>query len=148
MCIYAHISIYMYVYMHGCLVPMCAASVRPKEGIRNGVTDHCEPPYGCWDLNSSPLEEQLVLLPPVPCLQPLTAPTAVCLWDPDRLSPCNMHPCWRYSSLSWERETKALGGSAPSASHRQWQAQAGTLVLCHSDSIPLPDLAWVWDRPC
>jgi hypothetical protein len=23
----------------------------------------CEPPFGCWDLNSGPLEEQSVLLP-------------------------------------------------------------------------------------
>jgi hypothetical protein len=25
--------------------------------------DGCEPPCGCWDLNSGPLEEQSVLLP-------------------------------------------------------------------------------------
>ena len=26
------------------------------------VTDGCEPPCGCWDLNSGPLDEQSVLL--------------------------------------------------------------------------------------
>ncbi|CAO2635553.1 hypothetical protein LEMLEM_LOCUS23157, partial [Lemmus lemmus] len=26
------------------------------------ITDGCEPPYGCWKLNSGPLEEQPVLL--------------------------------------------------------------------------------------
>jgi hypothetical protein len=26
------------------------------------ITDDCEPPCGCWDLNSGPLEEQSVLL--------------------------------------------------------------------------------------
>jgi hypothetical protein len=29
----------------------------PEEGI----TDGCEPPYGCWELNSGPLEEQSAL---------------------------------------------------------------------------------------
>jgi hypothetical protein len=34
------------------------------------ITDGCEPPYGCWDLNSGPLEEQSVLLTVEPSLQP------------------------------------------------------------------------------
>jgi hypothetical protein len=33
------------------------------------ITDGCEPPCGCWDLNSGPLEEQLVLLTTEPSLQ-------------------------------------------------------------------------------
>jgi hypothetical protein len=32
--------------------------------------DGCEPPYGCWDLNAGPLEEQSVLLTMEPSLQP------------------------------------------------------------------------------
>jgi hypothetical protein len=32
--------------------------------------DGCEPPCGCWDLNSGPLEEQSVLLTTEPFLQP------------------------------------------------------------------------------
>jgi hypothetical protein len=32
--------------------------------------DGCEPPCGCWDLNSGPSEEQSVLLTPEPSLQP------------------------------------------------------------------------------
>jgi hypothetical protein len=39
----------------------------PEEGIR---LDGCEPPYGCWELNSGPLEEQSVLLTTEPSLQP------------------------------------------------------------------------------
>jgi hypothetical protein len=35
------------------------------------VTDGCEPPYGCWDLNSELSEEQSVLLTAEPSLQPL-----------------------------------------------------------------------------
>jgi hypothetical protein len=34
------------------------------------TTDGCEPPCGCWKLNSGPLEEQLVLLTTEPSLQP------------------------------------------------------------------------------
>jgi hypothetical protein len=36
----------------------------------NLTMDGCEPPHGCWDLNSGPLEEQSVLLPAEPSLQP------------------------------------------------------------------------------
>jgi hypothetical protein len=34
------------------------------------ITDGCEPPCGCWELNSGPLEEQTVLLTAEPSLQP------------------------------------------------------------------------------
>jgi hypothetical protein len=32
--------------------------------------DGCEPPYGCWDLNSGPSEEHSALLSAEPSLQP------------------------------------------------------------------------------
>jgi hypothetical protein len=35
------------------------------------ITDGCEPPCGCWDLNSGPSEEPAVLLTTEPSLQPL-----------------------------------------------------------------------------
>ena len=35
------------------------------------ITDSCEPPWGCWELNSEPLEEQSVLLTTEPFLHPL-----------------------------------------------------------------------------
>jgi hypothetical protein len=34
------------------------------------ITDGCELPCGCWELNSVPLEEQSVLLTTDPSLQP------------------------------------------------------------------------------
>jgi hypothetical protein len=34
------------------------------------TTDGCEPQCGCWDLNSGPPKEQLVLLPAEPSHQP------------------------------------------------------------------------------
>jgi hypothetical protein len=37
------------------------------------ITDGCEPPCGCWDLNSGPLEEQSVLLTAIsPVLNPVS----------------------------------------------------------------------------
>jgi hypothetical protein len=33
------------------------------------IKDDCEPPYGCWDLNSGPSEEHTVLLTAEPSLQ-------------------------------------------------------------------------------
>jgi hypothetical protein len=43
---------------------MLLSSDTPEENI------HCEPPCGCWGLNSGPLEEQSVLLTAEPPLQP------------------------------------------------------------------------------
>jgi len=37
------------------------------------ITDGCEPPCGCWELNSGPLEEQSVLLTAEPSLQPINS---------------------------------------------------------------------------
>jgi hypothetical protein len=34
------------------------------------ITDGCEPPCGCWELNSGPSEEESVLLATEPSLQP------------------------------------------------------------------------------
>jgi hypothetical protein len=37
----------------------------------DSITDGCEPPCCCWDVNSGPSQEQLVLLTTEPSLQPL-----------------------------------------------------------------------------
>jgi len=36
----------------------------------DSITDGCEPPCGCWDLNSGPSQEQSLLLTAEPSLQP------------------------------------------------------------------------------
>jgi hypothetical protein len=41
-----------------------------SEEAQDFTTDGCEPPCGCWELNSGPLEEQPVLLTTEPSLQP------------------------------------------------------------------------------
>jgi hypothetical protein len=38
------------------------SSDTPEEGI-GSITDGCEPPCGCWELNSRPLEEVLTAEP-------------------------------------------------------------------------------------
>jgi hypothetical protein len=35
------------------------------------ITDGCEPPFGCWELNSGPLGEQSLLLTAEPSPEPL-----------------------------------------------------------------------------
>ena len=42
-----------------------------QKSASDSITDGCEPPCGCWDLNSEPLEEQSVLSTAEPSLQPL-----------------------------------------------------------------------------
>ena len=37
----------------------CRCLQTPQKRESDLVTDGCEPPSGCWDLNSGPSEEQL-----------------------------------------------------------------------------------------
>jgi hypothetical protein len=58
----------MYLYfMRIAVLPTCISCVRVSD---LGITDSCELPCGCWELNSGPLEEQSVLLTTEPSLQP------------------------------------------------------------------------------
>ena len=41
-----------------------------QERVSDPITDGCDLPGGCWELNSGPLEEQSGLLTPEPSLQP------------------------------------------------------------------------------
>jgi hypothetical protein len=42
-----------------------------KTSASDPITDGCEPSSSCWELNSGPLEEQLMILTTDPSLQPL-----------------------------------------------------------------------------
>ena len=53
---------------------------KPEEGTPDSVTNGCETPCGCWELNSWPLEEQSVVLATKPSLQP---------WNPFFFPPRN-----------------------------------------------------------
>jgi hypothetical protein len=43
---------------------------RHQKRASDSITDGCEAPCGCWELNSEPLEEQTVLLTAEPSFQP------------------------------------------------------------------------------
>jgi hypothetical protein len=46
----------------------CCCLQTHQKRASDPITDGCEPPCGCWDLNSEPLEEQPVLLTAEPSL--------------------------------------------------------------------------------
>ena len=54
---FLHTYIYLFIYLL-------------QKRASDLVTDGCEPPRGCWDLNSGLPEEQSVLLTAEPSLQP------------------------------------------------------------------------------
>ena len=90
----------------------------------DSTTDHCEPPYGYWELNSGPLEEQSVLLTTEPSLQPCTpflltvslylrARPFLILTETDVTAPSSLVSVSRWSSYnSYDNPTrKQYGGT-------------------------------------
>ncbi|CAO2614112.1 hypothetical protein LEMLEM_LOCUS16408 [Lemmus lemmus] len=63
---FSRIGLFIY-YVYNVL-PACMPSGQKR--TPDLITDGCEPPYGCCELNSGPLEEQPVLLTSEPSLQP------------------------------------------------------------------------------
>jgi hypothetical protein len=62
----------VYVYLSVC---MCTTFGKDSKEVRRGieslgnrVTQTCELPYGCWEVNLSPLQEKQVLLTVEPSL--------------------------------------------------------------------------------
>ena len=53
------------------------------------ITDGCEPPCGCWELNSGPSEEQAMLL----TTEPSPQPTIQFLFSSDFLSSLSVMCC-------------------------------------------------------
>jgi hypothetical protein len=70
-CIHIYIHIHIYVYTHTHTVDVYRHTRRGRTSAL--ITNGCEPPCGCWDLNSGSLEEQSVLLTAELSLQPLSA---------------------------------------------------------------------------
>ena len=48
----------------------CSCPQTHQTRVPGLIMSGCEPPCGCWELNSEPLEEQLVLLTAEPSHQP------------------------------------------------------------------------------
>lgn len=66
MCIHVFPALWM------CIIWMCLVPTEIRRGCQvpeTRVTEGCELPCRCWELNSDTLEEQLVLLSPEPSLQ-------------------------------------------------------------------------------
>ena len=61
--------VYMFVSVWAC-TRVCSNWSGQKRALYP-ITDGCEQPCGCWELNSGPLEEQSVLLTTEPSLQPI-----------------------------------------------------------------------------
>ena len=65
-------------------VSTLSLSSNTSEEAIGSITDGCEPPCGCWELNSGPLEKQSVLLTAETSLQPSTMATLflfVCFFE-------------------------------------------------------------------
>jgi hypothetical protein len=79
------VQLCVYTYVHICVkvrdqcryllqsdffiwVHCCCLQTHKKRAL-DPITDGCEPPCGCWELNSGPLEEHSVLLTAEPSLQ-------------------------------------------------------------------------------
>ena len=60
------LTLYIWLY--------CSCLQTHQKRASDPTTGGCEPPCGCWELNSGPLEEQSVLLTTEPSLQPQSKP--------------------------------------------------------------------------
>jgi hypothetical protein len=62
--------IYLFIYLFHVYEYTVAVFRHTRRGHQILITDGCEPPYGCWELNLGPLEEQSALLTAEPSPQP------------------------------------------------------------------------------
>ena len=58
--IFVYMGVFVYVCAHACSAYGGQKRVLNSLGI--GVTDSCEPPYGCWELILGPLEDRQMFL--------------------------------------------------------------------------------------
>jgi hypothetical protein len=72
--------IYAWILNFLCMWVHCCSLQRRQKRASDPVTDGCEPPCGCWELNSGSLEEQSVLLTAEPSLQPNTWLLNLIIW--------------------------------------------------------------------
>ena len=62
------IFIYLFIYYVYNILPVYMPAGQKR--APDPITDGCELPCGCWELNPGPLEEQAMLLTSEPSLQP------------------------------------------------------------------------------
>jgi hypothetical protein len=56
-----HLFLSFFYYFYFTYMSTLSLSQIHQKAALDPITDGCEPPCGCWELNSGPLEEQLVL---------------------------------------------------------------------------------------
>lgn len=59
----------MYIYYVCSVLSVCFRACQKR--VSYVIIDDCQPPSGCWEQNSGPLEEQLIRLTSESFLQPL-----------------------------------------------------------------------------
>jgi hypothetical protein len=71
---FIHLFVYFQILFILCMWVHCCCLQTPQKRALDPMTDGCEPPCGCWELNSGPrgrAVSQSVLLTAEPSLQPL-----------------------------------------------------------------------------
>jgi hypothetical protein len=63
--------LFSFIFMHYVCSGLPVCKPVGQKRAPDLISDGCEPPCGCWELNSGPLEKQPVLLTSDPSLQPL-----------------------------------------------------------------------------
>ena len=64
-----------------CMWVHCSCLQTHQKRASDPITDSCEPPRGCWELNSGPLGEQSMLLTAEPSLQSPWIVLSVSSWN-------------------------------------------------------------------
>jgi len=131
-----------------CMLSTVSLSLDNQKRTLDSIRDGCEPPCGCWELNSGPLEEQPVLLTTEPILQSnlftlilcaLVFCLHVCLSVCLSLSDCvgvRSHRTWTIDSCELPHECWELN---PRSSQR-----AASVLYCWA--IPTPEFPSPKDR--
>jgi hypothetical protein len=85
-----NIYLFIYLFIYLCVWVCCSCFQTHQKRASDLITDGCEPPCGCWDLNSGPSKEQLALLTTGPSRQPLNEDFFFSCW---KVSPrMKFHP--------------------------------------------------------
>ena len=103
--IYLFVCLFVCLFFIMCIWVHCHYLKTHQERASDPITDGGEPPCGCWETNSGPLEEQPVLLMAESSLQApcpfLEVSMSISLVADDELSHLHMHITQHSNVLSW-----------------------------------------------
>jgi hypothetical protein len=132
--IFIYLFIILYMWVHHCFLQT------HQKRASDPITDGCEPPCGCWELNSGPLEEQSVLWTAEPSLQP---------------------PCWNSNIQGYDPETRSekwlcnngaavMGGNTPLMSQSP-ESSLSPFLKCKNSLSPqctTGNISFFRSQPC